>query len=227
MGSPLIALRDVEKRYRIGERELPILRGVTLEIAAGEAVAVMGPSGSGKSTLLNILGFLDTPTSGSYRFDGDEVSQKSQAELVQLRRFTIGFIFQTYNLLPRMDAVHNVEVPLLYQGVSSRERRERSLAALNTVGLRDRASHRSNELSGGEQQRVAIARTIAVRPRVIVADEPTGNLDSQTGTEIMQLLIEQHRAGATLIIVTHDQRIASQAQRTITLYDGRIQGADA
>jgi putative ABC transport system ATP-binding protein len=198
------------------------LKGVDLEVGVGDYVAVMGPSGSGKSTLMHILGLLDSPSSGSYRLDGEEVAGFSRRKLAHLRNRKIGFIFQNFNLLPRASLLRNVELPLLYGGVSRRERQELAMAALAKVGLADRARHRPNELSGGQRQRGAIARALVGRPSVIMADEPTGNLDQQTGSEILELFDELRAGGQTLIMVTHDPSIAARARRTIRIVDGRI-----
>ena len=219
---PVIYIRDLYKSYYIGEIEVPALRGVDLEVYPGEVIAIMGPSGSGKSTLMNMLGCLDSPTTGEYRLEGQLVSELVDDELALVRNEKIGFVFQKYNLLPRATAIENVELPLRYSRDQSRMH-ERSREALERVGLADRMLHKPNELSGGQQQRVAIARAIVNEPAIILADEPTGNLDSKSGQEIMDLLIELNtRLGTTVVIVTHDSKIAEQTQRTVHLQDGVI-----
>jgi len=222
-GAALITIKDLRKTYVMGTTEVHALAGVSLEIAKGEYVAVMGPSGSGKSTLMNVIGCLDTPTSGSYLLRGTEIRERDDDELARIRNQEIGFIFQTFNLLPRADALHNVELPLIYSGTPSKERRERARELLAQVGLSDRMHHRPNELSGGQRQRVAIARALVNRPSIVLADEPTGNLDSKTGIEIMALLAEIHRRGNTVILVTHEEDIAAHARRVIRLRDGLIE----
>ncbi len=222
MSAPLIELEDVRKVYGTGELAVEALRGVDLAVGRGDYLAVMGPSGSGKSTLMHILGLLDSPTEGSYRLDGDEVSTLSRRRLAHLRNRSIGFIFQAFNLLPRATVLRNVELPLLYMGVARAERRRRAKDVLDRVGLGDRSRHRPNELSGGQRQRAAIARALVTEPAVIMADEPTGNLDQETGSEILALFDELQRGGQTLIVVTHDPKIAGHAERTIHLVDGRI-----
>jgi len=210
----------------MGKRELTVLRNVSINIEVGQLVAVMGPSGSGKTTMLNLIGCLDTPTSGSYYLDGNEISRLGGGELARVRGQKIGFVFQTFNLLPRLSALANVELGLKYAGGSDNQR-ERALAALDRVGLSDRAGHRPTELSGGEQQRVAIARALAKAPPIILADEPTGNLDSRSGEEIISILTSLHaEQGITLLIVTHDFNIAQHCQRIIHLMDGRVESED-
>ena len=219
---PLIEIRDLPKTYDSGDVQVHALRGVSLDIEAGESVAIMGSSGSGKSTLMNILGCLDRPTSGSYRLDGEEVARLGRDRLADIRNKTLGFVFQSFNLLSRTSAVENVELPLVYAGVGRRERRARALEALEMVGLGQRSDHRPNQLSGGQQQRVAIARAIVTRPRVILADEPTGNLDSATSVEIMGVLADLVGSGITVVLVTHEPDIAAHAARVIDVRDGLI-----
>jgi putative ABC transport system ATP-binding protein len=218
----LIALSEITKIYRSGDVEVPALRGVSLEIGEGEFVAVMGSSGSGKSTLMNILGCLDRPTQGSYRLDGQEVSTHSRDMLAQMRNKTLGFVFQSFNLLSRTSALENVELPMLYAGTPAKERQARAAEALSRVGLDQRMDHHPNQLSGGQQQRVAIARAIVTRPRVILADEPTGNLDSRTSIEIMSLFQELNRGGMTIVLVTHEHDISEHASRVVMMKDGRV-----
>lgn len=219
----LIYIENMTKVYIMGTQEVHALRGVSLSIGKNEYVAVMGPSGSGKSTLMNMFGCLDTPTSGIYLFKGEDVSAMSDNELARIRNKEIGFVFQTFNLLPRSNALHNVELPLIYGGYSSSERRERAMHALESVGLADRMHHKPNELSGGQRQRVAIARALVTEPAIILADEPTGALDTRTGEEIMQLFEELYRKGNTIIVVTHEEDIARHARRVIRLRDGHIE----
>jgi putative ABC transport system ATP-binding protein len=218
-----LSLRDVVKTYVMGEVEVRALRGVSLDIARNEYVAVMGPSGSGKSTLMNIIGCLDVPTSGSYSLDGLMVADMSESQLAEIRNREIGFVFQTFNLIPRSNVFHNVELPLVYGGVPKAERRRRAEAAIERVGLADRMKHKPNELSGGQRQRVAIARALVFNPSIILADEPTGNLDSKTGDEIMAVLDKLHDAGQTIVIVTHEDYIAEHALRIVRLKDGVIE----
>ncbi|MDK2926307.1 MAG: putative transport system ATP-binding protein [Bacillota bacterium] len=221
----MIELREVTKVYRMGKVAVNALRGVSLSIAAKELVAIVGPSGSGKTTLMNILGCLDVPTSGEYWLEGKEVGKLSDNELAQLRNRKIGFVFQKFNLLPQLSAWENVQVPLIYAGISLKERRERALEALQQVGLAERIHHRPNELSGGQQQRVAIARALVTRPSFLLADEPTGNLDSRAGREIMDLLFELNSTqGTTLIVVTHDLGLANRFPRVISIQDGQVVG---
>ena len=218
----VIEVEDVTKVYRMGETEVHALRGVDLTVDKGEMMSIMGPSGSGKSTLMAILGCLDTPTTGRYRLDGGDVSRLSDGQLATIRGQQIGFIFQTFNLLPRATALENVELPLLYTGASKRQ--QRAQAALEAVGLGDRARHRPAEMSGGEQQRVAMARALVNEPSIILADELTGNLDSKTGDEVLEILTALHRErGLTLVIVTHDSQVAARTERIVHLLDGRVE----
>ncbi|MFN0158426.1 MAG: ABC transporter ATP-binding protein [Bacteroidota bacterium] len=220
----VIELKNIVKTYDMGGAEqVQALRGASLAIGKNEYVAIMGPSGSGKSTLMNIIGCLDTPSSGLYEFNGINVSDMDDNELAKIRNKEIGFVFQTFNLLPRSDALHNVELPLIYAGLGSAERRRRAEEKLQHVGLGDRVHHKPNELSGGQRQRVAVARALVTNPSIILADEPTGNLDSKTGEEIMGLFEELHRQGNTIILVTHEADIAEHAHRTIRLRDGKIE----
>jgi len=220
---PLIALQDVTKTYHMGDVDVPALRGVSLTVDEGESVAVMGASGSGKSTLMNIVGCLDRPTTGRYLLAGEDVSTLDRYALARKRNRTLGFVFQSFNLLARTSALENVELPLLYAGMSTRERHERASAALARVGLGDRLHHHPNQMSGGQQQRVAIARALVASPKVILADEPTGNLDSQTSVEVMTILQELRDAGITIVLVTHEPDIARYAARVVTMRDGRLQ----
>ena len=218
----LIEIKNLQKDYLMGEIQVPALKGIDLKIAKNEYVAIMGPSGSGKSTLMNILGCLDTPTSGDYLFNKVNVSTLTDDELSAMRNREIGFVFQSFNLLPRMSSLHNVELPLMYAGVNKNERRERAVQALERVGLAERMMHKPVELSGGQRQRVAIARALVTKPGILLADEPTGALDSKTGVEIMQLFADLHNEGNTIILITHEHDIANYAQRTIFLKDGLI-----
>jgi putative ABC transport system ATP-binding protein len=219
----LIDIHNLIKTYQIGTIEVNALRGVDLNIQKNEYVAVMGPSGSGKSTLMNILGCLDTPTSGEYELDGEVVSQMNDDQLAEIRNRQIGFVFQTFNLLPRANALHNVELPLIYAGIPAAKRRAMAMETLQRVGLGDRFHHKPNELSGGQRQRVAIARALINNPSIIFADEPTGNLDTTTGDEIMAIFTELYEQGNTIILVTHEEYIAEHAQRIIRLRDGKIE----
>jgi putative ABC transport system ATP-binding protein len=219
----LIETRDLWKTYVMGEEQIHALRGVSIEIGRGEYVAIMGPSGSGKSTLMNLIGCLDTPSKGSYLLNGKEVAAMNDDELARIRNEEIGFVFQTFNLLPRATALHNVELPLVYGGVPGKVRQERAREALAKVELIDRAQHRPNELSGGQRQRVAIARALVNNPSILLADEPTGNLDSKTGNEIMGVFDRLHQGGNTIIVVTHEADIAAYAHRIIHIRDGQIE----
>ncbi len=218
-----LQLSDVVKTYVMGSEEVHALRGVTLGIENNEYVAIMGPSGSGKSTLMNVIGCLDVPTSGTYSLEGQMVADMSESQLAEIRNRLIGFVFQTFNLIPRADVFHNVELPLIYGGIPRAERRKRAELAIERVGLADRMKHKPNELSGGQRQRVAIARALVFEPSIILADEPTGNLDTKTGDEIMAMFDELHDAGQTIIVITHEDYIAEHALRTIRLKDGLIE----
>ena len=221
--SALIDISDVTKTYQMGaETTVRALDGVSVAIEAGDYVAIMGPSGSGKSTLMNLIGCLDTPSSGSYQLKGREIASMNDDDLAQIRNKEIGFIFQTFNLLPRADAVQNVELPLVYSGLPRRERKERAIKALEAVGLGERKHHRPNEMSGGQRQRVAIARALVNGPSILLADEPTGNLDSKTGEEILALMDDLHAKGNTIILVTHEDELSQHAARVIRLRDGKI-----
>jgi putative ABC transport system ATP-binding protein len=219
----IIETHDLWKTYVMGSEEIHALRGVSINIDKGEYVAIMGPSGSGKSTLMNLIGCLDTPSKGSYLLNGKQVSQMNDNELAHIRNQEIGFVFQTFNLLPRASALHNVELPLIYAGVPSKERQERAKEALVKVELEQRMSHKPNELSGGQRQRVAIARALVNNPAILLADEPTGNLDSKTGVEIMNLFEKLYTGGNTIILVTHEPDVAAHAQRVISIRDGQVE----
>ncbi len=219
----LIDTQDIWKTYVMGSEEIHALRGVSIGIERGEYVAIMGPSGSGKSTLMNLIGCLDTPSKGSYLLNGKQVSQMNDNELARIRNQEIGFVFQTFNLLPRATALQNVELPLVYAGVQGKDRNQRARAALDKVELTSRMGHRPNELSGGQRQRVAIARALVNNPSILLADEPTGNLDSKTGTEIMALFARLHEAGNTIVLVTHEADVAAFARRTIHIRDGKVE----
>jgi putative ABC transport system ATP-binding protein len=222
MSDRIIHVEDLKREYVMGTEKVLALRGLTLTIRRNEYVAIMGPSGSGKSTFMNLIGCLDTPSGGAYWLNGQEVSRLSDDALARVRNKEIGFVFQTFNLLPRASALHNVELPLVYAGVASRERRERAVEALTRVGLEHRMGHRPNELSGGQRQRVAIARALVNRPSLLLADEPTGNLDSTTSEEIMRVFAELHAQGQTILVVTHEPSIAAHAERVVVLRDGRL-----
>lgn len=227
----IIALKNIFKIYKMGENSVNALNNVSLQINEHEFVAIVGPSGSGKSTLMNILGCLDVPSSGSYILDGNEISQMDDNELADIRNTKIGFIFQGFNLLKKLNAIENVELPLVYQGLSQKERHRRSIEALEAVGLGNRVRHTPNELSGGQQQRVAIARALVSNAPILLADEPTGNLDSKSGQEIINIMNDLHDRGNTIILITHDNSIAQQAERVIRIIDGQIsedkQGGEA
>ena len=218
----MIETNDLWKTYQMGSEQVHALRGTTLEIERGEYVAIMGPSGSGKSTLMNLIGCLDTPTRGEYRLNSKSVSNMNDDELANIRNREIGFVFQTFNLLPRATALHNVELPLVYNGTSSKERRDLAVAALEKVELTDRMMHKPSELSGGQRQRVAVARALVNNPSLLLADEPTGNLDSKTSIEIMRLFDSLHQQGNTIIVVTHERDIARHARRVLSLHDGEV-----
>lgn len=222
MAIPLIKIENVVKTYKMGGVTFNALDGVSMEIYEKEFVSIVGPSGSGKSTFMNMLGCLDVPTSGTYYINGEDVSDMTEDELAMLRNRTIGFIFQGFNLLSKLTAYENVELPLIYQGISFMKRKKMAVDALSRVGLANRMDHRPQELSGGQQQRVAIARALSARPPIILADEPTGNLDSKSGVEVMNMLKELHLEGKTIILITHDNDIAMQAQRIVRIADGRI-----
>ncbi len=218
----LIDIRDITKVYQMGDQEVHALSGVTLGVERGEYVAIMGPSGSGKSTLMNLIGCLDTPTSGSYILNGREVARMTDDELAAIRNQEIGFVFQTFNLLPRTSALQQVELPLVYSGVSRKDRRDRAIKSLESVGLTERMNHQPSELSGGQRQRVAVARALINNPSILLADEPTGNLDSQTGAEIMSLFDDLNRRGNTIVLVTHEEDIAAHARRIVRILDGKV-----
>jgi putative ABC transport system ATP-binding protein len=219
----LIETLDLWKTYIMGDEEIHALRGVSVQIERGEYVAIMGPSGSGKSTLMNLIGCLDTPSKGSYLLNGKQVSEMNDNELARIRNEEIGFVFQTFNLLPRATALHNVELPLVYAGVAAKDRQDRARAALEKVELAQRMTHRPNELSGGQRQRVAIARALVNNPSILLADEPTGNLDSKTGAEIMALFERLHKSGNTIVLVTHEPDVAAFAYRAIHIRDGKVE----
>jgi putative ABC transport system ATP-binding protein len=223
MPNAVIQIRDLKKIYKMGDSIVKALNGVTFDVERNEYIAIMGPSGSGKSTLMNMIGCLDTPTSGDYYLNGSSVSQMDDNELAAIRNREIGFVFQTFNLLPRTDCLQNVELPLIYSGMKSSERKERARETLEKVGLGDRTHHKPNELSGGQRQRVAIARALVNNPSILLADEPTGNLDTKTGVEIMELFEELYRTGNTILLVTHEEDIAKHARRVIRLRDGVIE----
>jgi putative ABC transport system ATP-binding protein len=226
MKKMLIDVKELSKVYQLGDIEVPALNGIDLQISPNEYVAIMGPSGSGKSTLMNIIGCLDVPTEGAYVLNGTDVSTMIDDELAEIRNRQIGFVFQTFNLLPRADALHNVELPLIYSGITRAERRRMAEEALSKVGLGDRVHHKPNELSGGQRQRVAIARALINNPAIILADEPTGNLDSTTGEEIMEIFEQLHESGNTIILITHEEYIANHSHRVIRLLDGKIKSDD-
>ncbi len=221
----VISLQDIRKTYRLAQTDIPILKGIDLDIAQGEYAAIMGPSGSGKSTLMNIIGCLDRPTSGSYWLNGQNVATMERKSLAQVRNREIGFIFQQFNLLPRADALENVMLPALYAGISSKERKVLATAMLERVGLQDRMHNLPSQLSGGQQQRVAIARALVNRPSILLADEPTGALDTKTGQEVLNLFEELHQEGLTLIVITHDQEVGDRAHRLIRLRDGMLESS--
>ena len=223
MARKIIEIKDLMRHYQMGQTVVKALNGVTFDVEENEYIAIMGPSGSGKSTLMNMIGCLDTPTSGEYILNGHRVSELDDAELAQVRNREIGFVFQTFNLLPRTDCLNNVELPLIYAGMKSSERKKRAISTLEKVGLGDRLDHKPNELSGGQRQRVAIARALVNDPSILLADEPTGNLDTKTGEEIMLLFEELYRAGNTIIVVTHENDIANHARRIVRLRDGIIE----
>ena len=223
MPKPLIQVQDLMKVYQMGNQEVRALDGVSFDVQENEYIAIMGPSGSGKSTMMNLIGCLDTPSSGTYILNNQDVSELEDSELAEVRNREIGFVFQTFNLLPRTDCLSNVELPLIYSGMKTAERYERSAETLRKVGLGDRIDHKPNELSGGQRQRVAIARALVNNPSILLADEPTGNLDTKTGEEIMMLFEELHRMGNTILLVTHEDEIAEHARRIIRLRDGAIE----
>lgn len=218
----MIDLKDITKTYDMGSVQVQVLRGITMHVDEGEFIAIIGPSGSGKSTLMNMVGCLDTPTTGEYYLDGKEISTYNEKQLSKIRNQKIGFIFQKFNLLPKLTALENVELPLIYRGMNHKERRQRSIEALEKVGLNDRMNHKPTELSGGQQQRVAIARALAGDPPVLLADEPTGNLDSKSGSDVMNLIKQLSEEGKTIVLITHDNEVAMEAQRIITIKDGLL-----
>ncbi|HWC33797.1 MAG TPA: ABC transporter ATP-binding protein [Mycobacteriales bacterium] len=218
----VLDLHDVHKTYRSGSLEVEALRGISLSIRTGEFLAVMGPSGSGKSTLMHILGCLDTPTAGTYRIAGESVSDMDEVRLAEVRNRRIGFVFQQFNLLPSLTALRNVELPLVYAGVKPHDRHQRAVTALDRVGLLDRVDHRPGELSGGQQQRVAVARALVTEPDLVLADEPTGNLDSSSSADVLALLAELHQAGRTIVLITHEAEVAATAQRVVQIRDGQL-----
>ncbi|SDC53296.1 putative ABC transport system ATP-binding protein [Paenibacillus sp. UNCCL117] len=220
----LIELKDIVKKFKRGTEDLTILRSVSLAVEKGDFIAIVGPSGSGKSTLMNTIGLLDMPTSGSYMLDGVATEKLKDDQLAEVRNKKIGFIFQQFNLLPRLTAIENVELPMIYAGIAKKERRERGMSMLETLGMGGRSHHRPSELSGGQQQRVAIARALAIGPAILLADEPTGALDSTTGQEVLELMIDLNKAGNTIVLITHDQHIADNAKRVVTIRDGEIVG---
>ncbi|WP_312700800.1 ABC transporter ATP-binding protein [Sedimentibacter sp.] len=218
----MIDLKNITKTYDMGSVQVEVLRGITMHVDEGEFIAIVGPSGSGKSTLMNMIGCLDTPTTGEYYLDGREISTYNEKQLSKIRNEKIGFIFQKFNLLPKLSALENVELPLIYRGMSQKERRQRSIDALTKVGLDDRMNHKPTELSGGQQQRVAIARALAGDPPVLLADEPTGNLDSKSGSDVMNLIKQLSSEGKTIVLITHDNEIAMEAEKTIIIKDGML-----
>lgn len=218
----MIDLKNIYKIYKMGENEVYALNDVSLHIDRKEFVSIIGPSGSGKSTLMNMLGCLDVPTKGTYTLDGYDVGSKTDDELAAIRNEKIGFVFQGFNLLPKLSALENVELPLIYQGIPAKERREKAKKALESVGLGDRVDHKPTELSGGQQQRVAIARALVTNPPIILGDEPTGNLDSKSGKEVMEIFKELHKKGNTIILITHDSDVAAQAERIVKIQDGKL-----
>jgi putative ABC transport system ATP-binding protein len=222
----IISMRNISKNYEMGEAMVQALRGIDLEVEPGEFIAIVGPSGSGKSTLMNLIGCLDRPSEGEYDLDGEKVSELNDDQLAHIRNKRIGFVFQTFNLLPRTNCLHNVELPLLYSNVPRKEREAKALEMLKRVGLAERVYHNPNELSGGERQRVAIARALVNEPAIVLADEPTGNLDSKTGSEIMAILTDLNKEGKTIVLVTHERYIADYSHRIITLRDGRVVSED-
>jgi len=223
MSDNVIEIRNIIRDFKLGQETVHVLKGIDLDIKRGEYLAIMGPSGSGKSTLMNLLGCLDTPTSGSYNLNGNDVSQMTDDELAEIRNTEIGFVFQTFNLLPRTTALENVALPMIYAGASKKQRQLRATEVLSDVGLADRMDHKPNQLSGGQRQRVAVGRALVNKPSIILADEPTGNLDSKTGMEIMGLFDDIHKAGNTVIMVTHEEEVAAHAHRIIRLRDGMVE----